>query len=125
VDTGRIFKLGCRTINLTLRQGYGIEGLPHKRAQVHRRRLAGRERGGGRLLRVRWAASERSLGGGRAGGGEQSIIEGEALRHFVGSRGRVGLHQPDGPGSAAGAWTQRELRLRDPDFTMDRLRAPR
>jgi hypothetical protein len=74
VDTGRIFKLECRTINLTLRQGYGIEGLPHKRAQVPRRRLAGREQGGGRLLRVRLAASERSLGEGRAGGANRASL---------------------------------------------------
>lgn len=98
MDTDRIFKLGCRTTDLTLRQGYGSEGrLSHERAQAHRRRLAGRERGGGRFLRVRLAASERSLSGGRAGGGEQSVIEGETLRHFVGSRGSMGLFC--GPGS--------------------------
>src|SRR5205085_1416049 len=74
MDTDRIFKLECRTLNLTLRQGYEIEGLRHERTQVLCRRLAGRERGGG-----------------RAGGGEQSVIEGEVLRHFVGSRGSMGL----------------------------------
>jgi hypothetical protein len=59
-----------------LREGNGTDGLPYERVEVYRRRLAGRERAGCGLLRVRLAASERPLDGGRAGWGQTRFHRG-------------------------------------------------
>jgi FAD/FMN-containing dehydrogenase len=73
------------------RERYGTEGLPHQRAKIHGGRLAENGIGVG-SYEYGWLLQNVLAVETVGAGGERSTIEcSEALRHFVGSRGSMGL----------------------------------